>query len=503
MKPDQVSHVCTAGVPRRFWRSTACVIAIGALFGCGSMPAPRAGAFSAPTKSVTPIKAPDISGYAEQAISYVNTGVQQEFVLRPMRDSGEPLPNAQVRPFSFDGVAVYDVLRALIDQSGLKIGLTVDFGGSLARKLQRTAVTYRANGTLADAVAELSRSAGFFYSYRGGVLSVSSDEQFIVLLPPIPESFEGVPQMVSKLGARDVLLERSSRALTFRADLQTFERVRSYLELLRSSKSLLFYDCYIWEVQLNDSSRLGIRWQQLASALSSASGSAAAGGASIGFSQNGSPGVLSFGQGSIGTALGLSFKASNFAMSMFLDFLETQGTINNLSQPKLSMLSGGTSQFRNGTTQPYISKITGGVAVNGAVTSGGTETSTAETGLTLTITGDHSDGTIYSDISLVIKDITRFDSFTVPAGNNTTGSLSLPVIAEREVHARVRSRPGEAIIVGGINTQSVSDVAKGLGPIKTDSERSGTKSELVIVLVPKVTIFRNVDETTLPKVIEN
>lgn len=468
------------------------------------MPTPRLGAMTPVSDAVKQIKPPDVSAYSEQAVSYVDVGEQSEFVLRPMGDGGEQLPAAMVRPFVFDGVAVYDVIRALIDQSGLKIGLTMDLAETSARRLRRTTVSYKASGSFAEAIEGLSRSAGFFYRYQGGVLRVSSDEQFIVTLPPVPESFEGIPQMVSKLGAKDVLLERSGRTLTFRADLQSFEKVRTYLEMLRRSKSLLFYDCYIWEVQLNDSSRLGIRWQQLGSALSGVgSSTASAGGAALAFTQDGSPGSISIGQGSIGTALGFSFKASKFSMSMFLDFLQTQGTINNISQPKLSMLSGGTSQFRNGMTQPYISKITGGIAVNGAVTGGGTETSTAQTGLTLTITGDHADGTIYSDLSLVIKDITRFDTFTVPTGTSSTGSLALPVIAEREVHARVRSRPGEAIVVGGINTQNVSNVAKGVGPVKTDSDKSGSKSELVIVLVPKVTLFRSAEQVVPQKTTEN
>lgn len=476
----------------------------GVLAGCGTMPQPRTASMAPANDSLKQIKPPDVSAYSEQAVSYVDVGDQGEFVLRPMGDSGEQLPAATVRPFVFDGVAVYDVIRTLIDQSGLKIGVTMDLAETSARRLRRTTVSYKASGSFADAIEGLSRSAGFFYRYQGGVLRISSDEQFIVTLPPVPESFEGIPQMVAKLGAKDVLLERSGRTLTFRADLQSFEKVRSYLDLLRRSKSLLFYDCYIWEVQLNDSSRLGIRWQQLGSALNSAgAGAASVGGAALSFTKDGSPGAVSLTQGSIGTALGFSFKASNFAMSMFLDFLQTQGTINNVSQPKLSMLSGGTSQFRNGMTQPYVSKITGGIVVNGAVTGGGTETSTAQTGLTLTITGDHADGTIYSDLSLVIKDITRFDTFTVPTGTTSTGSLSLPVIAEREVHARVRSRPGEAIVVGGINTQNISNVAKGVGPLKTDSDKLGSQSELVIVLVPKVTLFQARDEAAKQKSVEN
>jgi MSHA biogenesis protein MshL len=436
-------------------------------------------------------------GAGSEPIDYVNVSNRDDFILRDAIDS-DPLPNFVVKGFSYTNAALYDVIRSLVDQaSSQNITLSFDLRKEQSAGAKRLVSAYNVKGSFAEILENLSATAGFYYRFKSGVLTITSDRQYITALPPVSELLESIPSVIRSLGGMEVLVDRSARLVTFRANKRGQEKIEGYLNYIRKNRSLITYDCYIWEVALNDRSQMGINWRDFPQG---AAGSAAASGVATNYGSGDgkASAALSLADAALipgGAGIGMAIKGSRFALSALVDFLQTQGTLNNVSQPKISMLSGTTAQFRNGTSIEYISKISPGVvAANGALLAGSADTATLRTGVTMTIAGDISDGTVFSDISLKLADLVRMDKQQISGSGGAT--ISLPVSADREVNTRVRARPGDAIIVGGINIQRLSNTFGGIGPLPTASDKEVERSELVVILIPRVTYFtRDVMQT--------
>jgi len=421
------------------------------------------------------------NGYA--AVDYVGLSFEEELVVTPAEISGA-IPVFKVGAMSYTNLGLYDVIQSLLKYSDKEIALSFESGDE---KLSPSNVIsgFNIKGKFEDVLESLSATNGFFYQYKNGQLSIKGDRQFIVTLPPVSELFESIPSVLGSLGAGNVLLDKSARLVTFRASRNVYEKIDNYLSYIRKNRSLITYDCYIWEVGLNDSSQMGINWRSLPTSGPKA---IATSGAAV-TSENLALTLESAGTVTGGTGVGMAIKAGNFALNVLLDFLKSQGTVNNVSQPKISLLSGSAAQFRNGQSITYVSKVSPGALSNGTWLSGSADTAILQTGITMTIAGDVSGDTVFTDMSLKIADLVRMDTAQVAINQGASTTISLPVSSDKEVSARLRSRPGDAVIVGGINIQKQSNAQSGIGSLATSSNKSAERSEMVVVLIPRITHF--------------
>ncbi|MDB5795665.1 MAG: type and secretion system protein [Noviherbaspirillum sp.] len=459
------------------------------LAGCSSMqPNRSAQPLDAKEVALAELKKPWVSaGPTSSGVDEVEIGGTDDFLLKELSDS-DPLPQFAVKGFSYTNAALFDVLRTLLDQSGQEIALSYDASTIQSPGSKRMVSAHNVRGSFSSVLENLSAASGFYYRYKSGVLNVSMDRQFTTSVPPAYELLESIPNTIRSLGATEVLLDRSARLVTFRANKNAYEKISSYLDYIRKSRSLITYDCYIWEVALNDRSQMGINWRDFPQNAADI----ATNGAGVTFGGNQNSGALTVGNAAAvtnGVGFGMALRGSRFALSLLIDFLQSQGTINNISQPKISLLSGTSAQFRNGSNINYISRISPGVLSNGTWIAGSADTATLQTGVTMTIAGDISDDTVFSDISLKLADLIRMEKQQVVVSQGGATTISLPVSADREVNARVRARPGDAIIVGGINLQRVTNNFDGVGSIPLRSDKDAQRSELVVVLIPRVTHF--------------
>lgn len=436
-------------------------------------------------------------GVGTAPVDYIGLSGRDDFIVQESMDS-DPLPEFPVKGFSYTNAAAYDVIRTLISYGDRDITLAYDLSQGSTGK--RSISAYNVKGTFASVLASLSHTVGFFYRYKNGVLYISSDKQYITALPPVAELLESIPSVVRNLGGMDVLVDRSARLVSFRANRTAYEKIQGYLNYIRANRSLITYDCYIWEVVLNDHSQMGINWRAFPQRLASESAVSGVAATYDGDAHSAALNLTSAASLANGVGIGMAVKSSHFALSTMLDFLQSQGTVNNVSQPKISLLSGTTAQFRNGNSIQYISKIAPGAISNGTFLPGSADTATLQTGITMTIAGDISDDTVFSDVSLKMADLVRMDKAQVAVGQNgTSTTISLPVSADREISTRVRVRPGDAIIIGGINLQQVSNAFTGVGPLPTSSDKEVQRSELVVVLIPRVAHFTAETEKKEPK----
>lgn len=414
--------------------------------------------------------------------------VSGNYLTSEALSKSDPLPDVMVRDFSFTDASVYDVVKMLSKSTGIPVTFLQE---EAPIRTPRTALT-RTTKPLPVLMRDLSRLMGFFYEFEGGVIQVRTDQQFLVPIPPVNDLMETIPKMVEKLGATRIMLDKSSRTLTYVATRSDQQRIEKYLSYLRDNKSLIVYDTYIWEVLLSDSSALGIKWNDLKIGI----GKTPATGPRDSISVTGG----TTGNTTGGLTTNLIYNSADFSMDMLLSFLASQGTVNSLSQPRLALISGGIAHFHDGSTVNYVSEV--GSVVSNSTTNTTVTTDKVLSGVDMALAGDVSEGSIYTDVRVSVSDLIRFNPFTALG---TT--LNLPQISSREVKTQVRARSGDTILLAGISVDRASrDLSgvPGLGNamLLTAKDKAKERRELVIVLRPRVVSFKvgspSQAERTLP-----
>lgn len=417
---------------------------------------------------------------------FITTNNRQELIPTAL-DNSDPLPPHVVPRISFSDTPLQDVLQVVIRDSGVALSVVWD---NQASKISRSSASMsQLGGDLTSVLNKLADSYGFYWRFNDGMLHITADRQYITPVPPISDLFDSLPIMVKTLGGTDVFLDKSARLITFRADSQSFSKIKSYLDITRKNRSLIVYDTYIWEVVLNDGSKMGVDWGALRSPSSGTSVSTGPSSALSTAANLLTAGLVNATSG--GTGLALSFAGSRFSMNLLIDFLRSQGTVNSLSQPKIQVLSGGKATLRDEIATTYVSRVSSSTVSAGAVIPGSVETSQVKTGMTLEVSGDVSDGTIFSDIALRVSDLISMGSINV---NGNT--ITLPQTASREVNTHVRAKPGDTILLAGIQYDKVNaGVNSGMSILR--SNRSEVmRSELIIVMRPRIKHFVTDSATT-------
>jgi cell division septation protein DedD len=405
----------------------------------------------------------------------ISTQGRQDLIPTALDDS-DPLPKYTVPWLSFVNTPLQDVLQAIVADSKLPLGIVWD---NPASRISRSSVSMtRLSGDLGSVLDKLAESYGFYWRFKDGMLNITADRQYVAPVPPIADLFDSLPIMVKTLGGTDVFLDRSARMITFRAGSQSFAKIKNYLEIMRKNRSLIVYDTYIWEVILNDGSKMGIDWGALPGTLPTTAVTTGVANAS----EFGAIGLVNGASG--GNGLAMSFAGSRFSMNLLIDFLRTQGTLNSLSQPKIQLLSGGRATLKDEIATTYVSRIGSPSISGGTVVPGSVETSQVMTGVTLEVSGDVSDGTIFSDISLRVSDLIGMGSATVSGS-----TITLPKTSSREVQTQSRAKPGDTILLAGIQYDKLTNTLNsGMGIVRSNQSEI-QRSELIIVMRPRIKHF--------------
>ena len=401
------------------------------------------------------------------------------FISLPLQQS-DPLPDIKIQPFSVSNTTVYDFVRTILADTPLSFSIDTEHPGSAV--VRRSVSATNVSGSLKSVLDTFGDSIGYFYYYAGGVLHLTPDRQYIAKIPPVNELFESLPHMLKTIGATDVFIDKTSRTVTYRATKPAQDKATSYLKWVRDNKKLIIYETFIAEVVLDDSTNMGIQWNKLALL-----GSAGVTPVAVNVS-GGSAGAAT--SGTVG--IGAVFSGSNFALDVLANFLKTQGTVNQLSRIPMMLIAGGETTFRNGGTDYYVSSIGAPtIATNGQVIQGQSQLSPLRTGVDLKLSGDLYDGTVFTKVDMLMNTLTGYKTF--PAGQGQT--MQAPITSDRIVNTTVRVRPGDTIMIAGINYEKYqSDVAglpgvKGSVAIPSNNNHSAQRSELVIVMRPKVIQF--------------
>jgi len=293
--------------------------------------------------------------------------------------------------------------------------------------------------------------------------------------------WEGVQNAMESLKSPDGILRIDRNAgIIYIADIP--RNIDSMIYFLDSLSEALhrqvFIEARIMEVLLSDKNTLGIDWTSLDVVFTSDWGI-----------WPDSFGVTFNNDGSFTLA-------NQSSLSGMIDFLRTQGDVTVLSNPNLSLMNGQSAMMTVGFQFPYSdidgvdrdaesNLITYGVTIKRAVL-----------GLQLGITVQISkDGVVALHIVPTITRIQRTEDLVIPTSDETSSTISNPVIDLQEISTMVRVRDGQSVVLGGLISKIkqldheslplLGDIPF-LGNLFKHMEETTENRELVIVITPHI-----------------
>jgi hypothetical protein len=390
-------------------------------------------------------------------------------ILRPSRKSGGKIPsNEIIGPFEMREETLAAALELVMADKNIPMAFQTD-------KATTNTITFtNLKGTMADVVEKLCSLADLYCTYDNGTLLIKETETFTVSLPPmITDNYAPFVNGLKAITGGQTYVDDLTGSLIYTATQRNNKQALEYFERLRANTAMIIYEIQIWEVQLTDKNQTGIDWEAFNGTIGN-----------YGFDllRDGTPSIT----GALG--LGAQYTSANLTVDAVLNFLQTQGAVKTVSQPQLTVLSGSKAKLRVGNKQDYISQITRTVGVNTA-DNVSVATSKLETGLNIEINSAWDNGTVYGGLKIDLQNLIRIDKIDVG-----TTSIQLPETSDRNLETKIRVRPGDAVIIGGIvEERSALDqtgLPGGSKPIFTTSkDKQGRNTELVFMLRPRVVVY--------------
>ncbi|MGC2519935.1 MAG: secretin N-terminal domain-containing protein [Burkholderiales bacterium] len=330
---------------------------------------------------------------------------------------------------------------------------------------------------------------------------------------------ETLTQIVGKEGGRSVVVNPQAGVVVVRAMPGELRQVKNYLREIRLSVDRqVMLEAKIVEVTLSQQFQSGVNWALFSSSGRSSAAlinpgvslsttgtqttpsltinsqpgaAAAAAAASAGTLIAGVPG---------GALLGLAFQTPNFAA--LLQFLESQGTVQVLSSPRIATVNNQKAVLKVGTDEFFITGIAGGSTTSGTLTGATTTFPTLTlrpffTGVALDITPQiDSESVLIIHVHPSVSNVQQDDK-NVNLGAAFGGQITLPLARSTvsETDSVVRVRDGNIVAIGGLMKLDMADNRSGLPGLKDEPGIGGlfrsdirtlVKKELVILIKPTV-----------------
>jgi MSHA biogenesis protein MshL len=316
---------------------------------------------------------------------------------------------------------------------------------------------------------------------------------------------------------RSVIISPQSGVVVVRALPQELRSVDSYLKAMRVSvERQVMIEAKIIDVTLSESYQNGVNWAAfptsgLAGGLSNSGNAVGVTGALSDGNFGGNPTartIAAFGAGlaagvSPAGAFGLAFQTNNFAA--VLSFLESQGSVQVLSSPRIAATNNQKAVLKVGTDEIFVTNVTSSSisstnALTGATTTttrGVPTTGTLFSGISLDITPQIDDsGNITLHIHPLVSKVTEKNLVINFGDANQTFPVASNEVSESDTI--VRAQDGNIVVLGGLMKVELRDNrggipglndAPGIGGLFRNNNRGTIKKELIILI--KSTVIKS------------
>ncbi|MFN3826842.1 MAG: type II secretion system protein GspD [Micavibrio sp.] len=406
-------------------------------------------------------------------------------VLVPEMSTDDPLPNDIVGPFELRSETLAGALQLILADYEVPLAFETEEG------LTRRITVANLSGPISKVVQNVCGLADLYCSFENGLLVVKDKQTFTVKIPPISQDTAFMQNVATGLQAvlgegATVTVDPSTRTLVYRASQRSAEIAERYFQRMRSSTALIVFETYIWEVALDSGNSAGIKWNALDTFGKFA--------ANIDLS--GSVGADFTNPISIGLPTTQGADGGTFSPTKILDFLSTFGAVKTISQPQITVLSGSEAKLRAADTQNYVAEVS--ETIDDGLSRTSVNTSSIDTGFTLTIASAWDNATVYADVEIVLTDVSEIEDFDFQSGDGGSTTVQLPKSTERELTTQIRVRPGDSVLIAGLVRESDAYDKQGIGFMKPFIPTSRTVTtrnlELVFLLRPRVIVYTSPKE---------
>jgi len=318
---------------------------------------------------------------------------------------------------------------------------------------------------------------------------------------------------------RNVIVNSQSGVIVVRALPAEMRSIESFLKAMQVIvERQVVLEAKIIEVSLREGFEAGINWAAFRDGSTRAAGGVVRPGTTIGntgplssptavgpdgsiqvdsaFTATlGTAASLAAGVGAPGSIFGLALQTSNFAA--LLAFIETQGSVNVLSSPRVATINNQKAVLKVGQDDFFVTNISTTSTTTG-ITSTTSPTITVQpffSGIALDVTPQIDEGSniilhVHPQVSRVVEQRKVVDL-------GTLGIFTLPLASSsiNETDTVVRVQDGNIVAIGGLMRQEslnagsqvpgLGDVP-GLGLLFQQRNTRTTKSEIVILLKPTI-----------------
>ena len=390
-------------------------------------------------------------------------------VVQPLEHhSTANLPAVLVGPFAASNMSIIDLMDAISFESGVAFSLNDQSDSSVEGV--KISLIDPAKLPFSVAIKKIAQSANVFYSYNDAMLTFDTHRSYQISVPQVAGASASLAEALASVGATDIADNSSTGGLIFKADPRTLRKVESLASTWGNNRTMIVYDSYLYEVALNHEDASGLSIESLQANLGNGTAELKMGSQPV--------------SGSGGLALTLAGVSGDVAVQAIAKSIQSAGDYKVLSQPTISVVSGGSSSLDVGEKQQYVSGMTANVTEG--VTSSDVQVDVIETGLKLEVTGQYTGGMIVTELDLRIASLLGFEEF-----ETSTNTLKLPNTAERQVKQTLYARPGDTLVVAGVMTSQIDNNKnnnKVLPMFGSKSKKSG-KTELIIVMRPRIVNF--------------
>ena len=408
---------------------------------------------------------PDIAGTVSVDLKDVTLADALEIILTPLgleyrRDKNVirvKKPQIETRIFSIDYV---NITRG--GTSSMSVTATAAVTGGVSGGA--------AGGAAAPTTAGVVSGSGL----SGGSVSVDTEQKDAEFFKDIGDDLKPLLSPQGKLAINKI---SGTVAVTdFPANLR---QVAAFLEKVTGAVTRqVVINAQVLEVALSDSFRFGIDWTGVATLL----------GTQGAFVQRLSPNTGLF-----------QINVTGGDLSAVIDAISTQGEVNVRSNPKVAALNNQKAVIRVVRDDVFFRTQVRIVEQGGQLIERVTETipQVVSIGVTLDVTPQISnDGTVTMHIHPIVTD--KLGDAVAPTGETA------PIVSIRETDTLVRVADGQTIIIGGLMEDRQDDTVTKvpilgdiplLGGLFRRTEKTGRKSELVILLSPVILVGDRVQQT--------
>ena len=290
--------------------------------------------------------------------------------------------------------------------------------------------------------------------------------------------------IVGSSDGRAVILNPHASIIVVKALPKELSRVRRFLERAQVNVTRqIILETKIIEVTLNDDYEAGINWEQLGNQASYANNVSAF---------DSTPTI----QGVVENGEIFSSVVVINDIFRLLAFLETQGSVQVLSSPRVSTVNNQKAMIRVGTDEFFVTGVKSNTTASAATTTTSPEIELTSffSGISLDVTPQISrDGAVILHVHPLVSTVQDQQKIFTIGSDEYDLPLALREI--RESDSIVRAHSGEVVVLGGLmqeTTIQVDGKRPLLGDIpilnmffRTKSDRK-TKKELVILMRPVV-----------------